>query len=390
MASARTAGFFFVAVFTTLLFAGLAPLSAHATESMVMSPYSAGSGGSNGGGAAWVSSASTTSLASAARVSGGPYAEAALEKNLNTGDSGVLSQYLALTGFNFSLPAAAIVKGISVDVSRRAGVAGAVHDSEVRLVSGTVATSVNKALPGAWGNTFATLRYGGADDTWGRSWTPATVNSANFGIIISAINTDDSSGHGARVDAVTMTITYTLPPPAPIAQTYTIPLASGWSLISTPVALADARASSVFASTTADAVWSYDPSDANADASGWLVYDPAHPELSNLSDITTGEGYFVHASSTSALSVYGSLYAPGSSPPSRSLASGWNLVGSYASANEPIDDAFATIGWAGLEYLSLWKLDAASQAFVLPSSVGPGEAYWILLDAPHSYAPANL
>jgi hypothetical protein len=181
-----------------------------------------------------------------------------------------------------------------------------------------------------------------------------------------------------------------LAPPAFTTQSYTLPIAAGWNLLSLPVVPASSAIANVFASTSADAIWTYDPSDPSADASGWLVYDPAEPQFSNLSTVSVGEGYFVHASSTSSLTVSGALFAPGTTPPSRSLTSGWNLVGSYASSSEDIDDAFASIGWAGLEYTALWKLDAPSQSFVLPSAVNPGDAFWILLDAPHTYAPADL
>lgn len=190
------------------------------------------------------------------------------------------------------------------------------------------------------------------------------------------------------------TITIAEPPKAALpsfpAETYTLPLASGWNLLSVPIVPADARPAGLFASSSIDAVWSYDPGDPAADPSGWLVYDPAHPELSDLPSVVPGAGYFVHANASGSLSVSGALFSPGAPPPSRSLTAGWNLVGSYATSSEDIDSAFATIGWAGLEYTSLWKFDAATESFAAPDSVNPGDAFWILLDAPHTYAPADL
>lgn len=189
---------------------------------------------------------------------------------------------------------------------------------------------------------------------------------------------------------VTVALPPVLTPPTFTVQSYTFPLLAGWNLFSTPVTLENSNATSVFASTSADAIWSYDPSDVNADPSGWLVYDPAHPDFSNLTNVTPGNGYFVHALAPGSVTFSGSLFVPGLTPPSRALNAGWNLVGSYASSSTSVDSAFATIGWPGLEYTSLWELDAALQTFSLPNSVNPGDAFWILLDAPHIYAPADL
>lgn len=359
-----------------------------ATESVPKSPNAAGDSVSNGGASAWESSTSTATLGDAVRSDGGAYATAELTTTAN--QLGSVSKYLWLSDFRFALPTDAIIQGISVSVLRRAGTAHFIHDTEVRLIAGTTATAVNEADPSTfWGDEFAAVSYGGVHDTWGRAWTPAVLNDDTFGVLISAQNTDAASAHSARIDTVVVTVTYTEPPPVPTSGTYDIPLTTGWNLVSTPGVLADASPMTVFASTTADAVWSYDPANPAAD-SGWLVYDPSHPEFSNLNAIEPGDGYFVHASTTSTLSLSASLFAPGATPPARALQSGWNLIGSYVPIDEDIDDALATIGWAGLEYTALWKWNTATQSFLLPPAIRPGEGYWILLDAPHLYAPADL
>lgn len=359
-----------------------------ATESITASPAAATNSASNGGGVAWESSTSTSSLSDSVRTSGAAYATAELTSTSNFFDS--VSKYLWVSDFHFALPPEAVIQGIAVSVVRRAGTGGFVHDTDVRLTAGSIATAANEADTATlWGETFAAASYGGVHDTWGTTWTPAAINDDTFGVLIAAQNADHASAHAARIDTVTLTVTYSEPPPLPTIGAYDVSLADGWNLISTPGALTDATPAGVFASTTADAVWSYDPTDAAAD-SGWLVYDPSHPELSNLSSIDPGEGYFVHASTTSTLSLAASLFAPGTTPPARSLTGGWNLIGSYTPVAENIDDALATIGWAGLEYTALWKWDASTHSFSLPPVIRPGEGYWILLDAPHIYAPADL
>jgi hypothetical protein len=240
-----------------------------------------------------------------------------------------------------------------------------------------------RALYSSSGVTTPTPKVWDGKDDHGAVLAPGA-----YTILVSAATSTLSLSDSSQ--SVTIAAPPVLTPPPFPAQQYTLSLVAGWNLLSTPVVPSDARVASVFATTSADAVWSYDPSNPAADSSGWLVYDPAHPELSNLASVAPGEGYFVHASAPGSVSISGALFAPGVTPPSRSLAGGWNLVGSYAASSEDIDSAFASIGWAGIEYTSLWKLDAASQTFALPSAINPGDAFWILLDAPHTYAPANL
>lgn len=192
----------------------------------------------------------------------------------------------------------------------------------------------------------------------------------------------------------------TVPPPDTTLTSvpYRIPLTSsgnGWNLVSLPVIPVNTNPSAVLgdASTKIDSVWTYDPSDPAADASGWLVYSPAHPELSNLTRLTAGYGYFIHASSTAELEGSGALFSALATPPLRNLMPGWNLVGAYGLPNMTewsVDDAFASIGFAGIEYTALWKLDTSSGDFETPEEVHPTDAFWILLDAPHQYAPTNL
>ncbi len=219
--------------------------------------------------------------------------------------------------------------------------------------------------------------------------TGTPLPNGAYTLVVTAASSTISS-YATSTAALTISDPPSFTPPVFPQQTYTFPIAVGWNLLSVPIVPSDSSVADIFASSSVDAVWSYDPSNPLAGASGWFVYAPAHPELSNLTAMEPGEGYFVHASTTESLSVTGSLFAPGVTPPARQLAEGWNLVGSYANSSESIDDAFSSIGWAGLEYTALWKLDATSKSFVLPSQVQPGDAFWILLTAPQIYAPTNL
>ena len=190
---------------------------------------------------------------------------------------------------------------------------------------------------------------------------------------------------------VTIALAPSLPEPAPdfAPQSYALPIVSGWNLLSLPVTPV-ADAASTFSDPSIDAVWSYAPDDPDS-IGGWLVYDPAHPEISNLAAAIPGEGYFVHANENGLIEGTGTpILAPGETPPSRALTAGWNLVGAFATSSEDIDSAFASLGWAGLDYTALFALTPGSPSFYLPTSISPGDAFWIFLPAAKLYAPSNL
>jgi hypothetical protein len=180
------------------------------------------------------------------------------------------------------------------------------------------------------------------------------------------------------------------PPPDFDTQAYSVLYSAGWSLLSLPVIPSDPEAASVFAGPGVESVWSYDPAAPGA-VGGWLVFDPAHPELSTLAQAAPGAGYFLHARANGALAGAGApFFAPGMPPPARALAAGWNLVGSFATSSESLDDAFASIGWAGIDYTALFTLSPGTSSFGLPSAIAPGGAYWIFTAAPGTYVPSDL
>ena len=190
---------------------------------------------------------------------------------------------------------------------------------------------------------------------------------------------------------VTVALAPDLPEAAPefAPQNYSLPIVAGWNLLSLPVT-PTGNAAATFSDPSIDAVWSYAPDDPDA-IGGWLVYDPAHPEISNLQSAIPGEGYFVHANENGMIECTGTpILAPGETPPSRALSAGWNLVGAFATSSEDIDSAFASLGWAGLDYTALFALTPGSPSFYLPTSISPGDAFWIFLPTAKLYAPSNL
>ena len=96
------------------------------------------------------------------------------------------SNYLQVSGFGFAVPTYAVITGIEVLIERNSPVSSTIQDNIVSLVKGGTITGDNKATPAFWASADADVSYGGNSVLWGTSWTPAEVNDANFGVVISA------------------------------------------------------------------------------------------------------------------------------------------------------------------------------------------------------------
>jgi hypothetical protein len=119
------------------------------------------------------------------------------------------TQYLKATNFGHSLPTGAVVRGISVTVSRGSGLFHPMTDEEVKLVKAGAIVGSNKAATSeGWPFFFGPpdKTYGGNNDLWGTTWTEANVEASNFGVVIRAEGTGD-----AFIDSIGTTIFYTLP-----------------------------------------------------------------------------------------------------------------------------------------------------------------------------------
>ncbi len=128
---------------------------------------------------------------------------------------GTNSEYLVLTDFGFSIPASSTIDGITVEIQKKAVkvlmVVGSavVTDNSVMIVKGGVIGGTDHASATTWSTGAATYaQYGHSSDAWGRTWTVADINAADFGIAISA-----SFGGlvlpNAQIDHVRITVHYT-------------------------------------------------------------------------------------------------------------------------------------------------------------------------------------
>ena len=120
------------------------------------------------------------------------------------------SHYLKATNFGFSIPSTATIDGIVVEVERSASGAGDTEDLNVRIVKDDAIKTEEKAAAGAWPGTDEIALYGGSTDKWNETWTPADINSPNFGAAISCEETEgkDDSDTG-NIDHIRITVYFT-------------------------------------------------------------------------------------------------------------------------------------------------------------------------------------
>ncbi len=108
------------------------------------------------------------------------------------------------------IPTGAIVNGIVVTISRRttSTIGGRVtRDNVVSLVKNGSVIPANKAVATPYTTgAFVLATYGSATDTWGTTWTPAEINAANFGAVLS-VNANNNLT--ATVEYIKITVHYT-------------------------------------------------------------------------------------------------------------------------------------------------------------------------------------
>jgi hypothetical protein len=134
----------------------------------------------------------------------------------NTGGAGTYSEYLQATGFGFSIPSGATVLGIVVAVQRD-DAQNNTSDQAVRIVKGGVIGATDKSSGTNWPTTEAYQSYGSSTDLWGETWTPADINSSNFGFVISARKLAGGA-QAERVNHIQITVHYSITLPVNISR----------------------------------------------------------------------------------------------------------------------------------------------------------------------------
>jgi hypothetical protein len=117
---------------------------------------------------------------------------------------------LIVKGFGFNIPSDATITGFELDVEGNGASATAANRSvQMGLTkNGTALAGSYAAAQNLPQTTDDWLEFGGNGSLFGTTWTPAEVNSANFGIMLRAGNTNNSQ---RAIDYVDMQIYFTTP-----------------------------------------------------------------------------------------------------------------------------------------------------------------------------------
>lgn len=157
-----------------------------------------------------ISSTAGVSNLSEAAVSDDSYANAQ-----QLGAGGPTPFNLTLKSYGAAIPTGATIDGIEVSVERSlTGIIDAdndvADDVSVRLLKAGVATGDDKATAGHWPAADAVKTYGGAADLWGTTWTPAQINSTEFGVYFGwSVTSTSGTTLTSLVDAITVKVYYT-------------------------------------------------------------------------------------------------------------------------------------------------------------------------------------
>lgn len=126
------------------------------------------------------------------------------------------TEYLKATAFSFAIPAGAIIDGFVVTVNREA-VSAVMTDTDVRIVKGGTIQATDRSNSNHWLEYgYEAVSYGASNDLWGTTWTAADVNSAGFGVAISA-SSDSSGGGVANIRDIAITVYYSMGVVEPLA-----------------------------------------------------------------------------------------------------------------------------------------------------------------------------
>ncbi len=121
--------------------------------------------------------------------------------------TGAAGGSLDLTNFGFTIPDAAVINGITVEV-KFAGTIDGDDGVRVRLLKGGSPVGNTQDIYAVSGqddcSTSAFRTVGSSTDLWGTTWNASEINASNFGVRLSKLGTTGTS----YVDSVRITVEY--------------------------------------------------------------------------------------------------------------------------------------------------------------------------------------
>ncbi len=121
---------------------------------------------------------------------------------------------LYASNFGFSIPAGAVITGIRVDIEKQAPLGSNVQDNGIRLSKGGLEVGNNYLNPASWPSVDSYITYGGCNDLWGTTWSPADINNPNFGVYFASIDYSCVTYNiTSRIDHIRISVCYNIPLP---------------------------------------------------------------------------------------------------------------------------------------------------------------------------------
>ncbi|WP_301663650.1 hypothetical protein [Methanoculleus frigidifontis] len=219
-----------------------------------------------------------------------------------------------------------------------------------------------------------TVGEGELNNTWSFAVDAASLEIGEYTVTVNSTVTEESVWSAVSRSAAFRVVESIVPPSAA-----TLDLAPGWNFVSVPKRLADGNdnASAVFGDvdTAMHSIFRYD-----AATKLWSALD-ANSTIEPLN------GYWVYANTSTAVDL---IFASGgaATPPSKTLAAGWNAIGFSSTVPASAHDALFSvaaawtnaIGWdADSQEYGLAIVNGGSGAYSDSRTMDPGQGYWLFM-----------
>jgi hypothetical protein len=165
---------------------------------------------------------------------------------------------------------------------------------------------------------------------------------------------------------VSETIALSLTGECPDVTSVNIALNSGWNLISLPLIPNNSAIATVLSGVSSHvvSVWNYS-------GGMWRSWDPIGG--GDLTTIVDGKGYWINMNAAATLTESGKVNPlPPTTPPTYSVATGWNLMGFKSTCAMKAGDYLGNVPW-----VRIWGFNSTYSAVQAGDWLQPGLGYWI-------------
>jgi len=175
--------------------------------------------------------------------------------------------------------------------------------------------------------------------------------------------------------------------------THSIPLLTGWNLVSFNLHPASTAITDVLSSIDGnyDLVYAWDASGGHSGAGNWMRYAPGIPG-NTLANLDVGQGFWIRITTEGPLVITGTIPAT-TNISLMTAASGWNLVGYPSDENRGMPGALTAHGVTDYSLVyayhandsDTWKRYAPGVPGNDLEEIAPGWGYWIKIGDPGTW-----